>query len=507
MPWLNTNRPMEKPSSFQALKGIHLLVWLSLPLLWWSCEPEPLQTGVSVFTEEVVFSSGESAIMTGRILAQGNVDVSDHGFQIDTSAQFPSPIVVSLGERSVPGRFVGEVHELRVRQQYYCRAFMERNGEQVTGNVIPFSTVSPQVLDFSPKEGTGGTPVTITGVNLTADAHVLWNGKVIVPQEVVAEALLPFQAPPLTDQPVVTLRVVAQGDTLTLPEPFEYIIGKWTEVATLPDNDRNQRHVFFEDGDKFIYGLGIAMGHMSAAMQILDKQTLQLSTIFFPGNPTEGAFFSGGFFGGGSLFKVTSPQQSLQLSREFWRYGDETFTRLADIPASLYQAACIATDDKVYVYGGERADRSRNFLVWMYDIATDEWKALNPAPVTTLAGLPHFRLGNYHYVVSPEGQTWRHDPATDTWERRADYPAPTDVEYGVSLVLAGKAFAGMQGTSRKMLVYRPDSDSWRTKAGFLELNPSYTVGGWTSNDRIYVMRIQSFGGTTRTLWQLEPDSW
>ena len=488
------------PALSIAITGISLMLSLS------SCEPpDELSTDVNVYTEEIVFTSGESAIMTGRVLAQGAVQVTDHGFHIDTTDAFLNPIVISLGERNIPGRFVGEVHELNIRNNYYCRAYLVENGETITGNVLSFATVSPQVLDFSPKEGISGTPITIEGVNLTADAKILWNNLMIPPQQVIAEALLPFNAPPLSDDPTITIRVVAQGDTLSLAEQFEYIIGTWTQLAELDDNERNQRHVYFEDGNNFVYGLGIAMGHMTSALHSMNKSTYQRITYFLPSSPTEGAFFSNGYFGGGSLQKVTSPVLQLDLSQEFWHFSNGNFTKLADVPVELYKAAAIENNGKVYVYGGERPDRSRNQLIWVYDEATDSWDFLNPAPFSQLGSLPHFRIGNYHYFITEDAQTWRHDPTADSWQRLADYPGQVD-EYGVALVLDGNAYVGMQGASRKLYVYRPGSDTWRSKAGFLEMNPFYTIGGWAADGHVYVIRMQSVGDTNRLLWQLDPEA-
>lgn len=486
-------------------KNTALFILSLSTLLLSSCEPDPISTEARIFTEQIVSTSGESAIMTGRVLAQGEVLVSDHGFQIDTTEAFLNPLVISLGERTIPGRFVGEVHQLRIRNNYYCRAYMVENGETLTGNVLSFATVSPQVIDFSPKEGLSGTPITIEGVNLTADTKILWNDLTLTPQEVIAEALLPFNAPALADDPTITLRVIAQGDTLTLPDPFEYIIGTWAQIAELDDNQRNQRHIYFEDGDNFVYGLGIAMGHMTNELHAMNKNTYQRSTYFLPSDPTEGAFFSNGYFGGGSLQKVTSPAMQLSVSKDFWHFSNGSFTPLPDVPAALYKAAAIENNGKLYVYGGERPDRSRNQLIWVYDTASGSWDFLNPSPFSPLNSLPHFRLDNFHYFVTESGQTWRHNPATDTWQRMADYPGQVD-EYGVCLILDGKAYVGMQGASRKMYVYRPSSDTWRTKAGFLEMNPFYTIGGWAADNHVYVIRMQSVGETTRLLWQLDPDA-
>lgn len=503
---ITSNYPMKTPFNVRTEAALLVAVChLFLAFVLSSCEPDELSTEVSVYTEEIVFASGESAIMTGRVLAHGAVQISDHGFQLDSTEAFLTPTTLSLGQRSIPGRFVGEVHNLNIRSNYFCRAYLVENGQTKTGNVLSFATVSPQILDFSPKEGISGTPITIEGVNLTADAHILWNDLVLTPDEVIAEALLPFKVPALTDDPTITIRVVAQGDTLTLPTPFEYIIGTWQQLAQLDDNERNQRHIYFEDGDNFMYGLGTSMGHLTNALHALNKYTYQRTTYYLPSSPVEGAFFSNGYFGGGSLQKVTSSVQELSASQEFWHFSNGTFTQLADVPVKLYKAAAIENNGKVYVYGGERPDRIRNQLTWVYDLSTNTWDPLNPAPFSALNSLPHWRIADYHYFVTEGGQTWRHHPATDTWQQLADYPGQVQ-EYGISLVLDQQAYVGMQGTSRKLYVYRPATDSWRTKGGFLEMNTFYTIGGWAADEYVYVIRVQSTGESTRLLWRLEPNA-
>lgn len=478
---------------------------IGIALLATSCNDGDLATDVSVFTEEVVFASGEMAVMTGRVLAQGEVAIEDHGFQIDTDENFPNPLVLALGEKTIPGRFVGQTAELDIHLDYFCRAYITTGDETTFGNVLPFSTLSPKALDFTPKEGNPGTTIIIEGRNLTADTKVIWNDEtVITPLSITAETLVEFEAPALTDDPSIDLKLVSQGDTSVLNEPFEYIIGTWENLGTLTDPFKNTRHIFFEDGDDFIYGLGIANNILSPEVHILDKNSLQRNTILFPGTPVEGAFFHSKYFGGGSVKKVFSPNEPLDLSSQFWKYENQGFVQLPDFPNALYKAACLVANDKVYVYGGESISRVRVRSVYVFDTQTETWGTLSDAPISPLGSLPAFHLDGYNYFVLEDGTTHRHDPASDTWDTMAAYPKGPK-EFGFSLILNDQAYVGMQGTDRGLFVYRPWNDTWRTKKSLPEILLFTMVGAWENDGKIFVSRVKESESSFRDLWSFDPD--
>ena len=505
---INTNRePPAKPHKFLQMKIPQPLfhIWLGMALLLMSCQKDDISTDVSVFTEEIVFASGEQAIMTGRVLAQAQVAVDDHGFQISTNEGFSAPTVISLGPKDIPGRFVGQTDQLNIHQDYFCRAYIQFEGETITGNVLPFSTLVPKALDFNPKEGTGNTKITIEGINLTADTKVLWNGMTIVPDNIIAESFVEFSAPPLTDDPTIDLQIVAQGETSALPRPFEYIIGTWTEEGVLDDMVQNNRHIFFEDGNDFIYGLGLAQANLTNLLQVMDKNTYQRTAVSVPASPVEGAFFNAGYFGGGSLIKVIYPAQQLPLSNKFWKYENHSVIPLADVPLALYKAVALVADGRLWLYGGEKASRERSNAVYVYDPATDSWSLIANSPISPLNSLPSFHFGQYNYFVTEESHTYRHDYLNDKWERVADYPTQVR-EYGVSLTLNDAIYVGMQNTSRRIFVYRPGENVWRTKKSLDNNTPFRTVGGWVHNGKIFVSRVQLDMHSHRILWSLDPDA-
>ena len=408
-------------------------------------------------------------------------------------------------KKTIPGRFVGQTDQLDIHLDYFCRAFIVTAGETTFGNVLPFRTLTPQAVDFNPKEGTQNTNMLVEGRNLTADTKVLWNDMVIVPDNITAESLVEFKAPALSGNPLATIRLVAQGDTATINDPFEYIIGQWNEEGPVNLPTKNMRHVYFEDGDQFIYGLGIISSEVTRDVYVLDINSFQRTNLSFPGTPVQGAFFDKKYFGGGSINNTIFNGVQLNLSSEFWKYENQDFIQLQDMPVPLYRAVCLVVGDRLYLYGGEIENRQRNLAIYTYDIDQDTWSPLSFAPISPLNSLPAFNLGDYNYFVTENGTTYRHDYLNDEWEVVADFPIDPQ-DYGVSLTLNGQAYVGAQGSDRRMYTYRPADNTWRTKTSIPVLMPFTTGGGWADNDKIYVIRAEDSGGLNTVYWSLAPEA-
>ena len=153
-------------------------IFLLLSVLLVSClEEEQLET--RVISEQIVFVSGETAIFSGRIVSNGALAIEDHGYELSTTEDFSNPIIISLGEKSIPGRFIAETNQLEVSQSYFCRSFAIENGSTLLGNVLNFSTLKQVLVNFEPRIGRRGQIMRIEGSNLTDDSQVLFNGNII----------------------------------------------------------------------------------------------------------------------------------------------------------------------------------------------------------------------------------------------------------------------------------------------------------------------------------------
>lgn len=487
------------------MKTNALLLLMSL-LLFASCQSDDSDLEVSVFTEEVVFTSGEKVILTGRILTSEDVNVSEHGFHISDNEAFTNPITITLGQRSTPGRFVGEYNDLNIELAYYCRAFIVQGGEEKHGNILNFSTLSPRLIDFEPKEGVKNNRVTIEGVNITSDAIVLWNDKVITPSAIIEETFIEFSVPTAEVVPYAQIRVVAQGDTLSVPGRFEYIYGGWEEGGMIVDTNKNNNHIYFEDAEYFYYGLGINREFLGPSPKIfrLHKESLTRDVLNHNGLATEGSFYTtNGYFGGGSLNLVKNSDPSLLNNSEFYRLDGDATIQLKDVPRLLYKAVAYGHEDYVYVYGGEQQGRDRNTNVYRYDIASNNWNLMTTSPYGPLNEYPHFTVGSVNYFITEEGIMHGHDVMSDTWDTYASYPEEVKKD-GINVVLNGLVYVGLQDISRKVFEYNPTENRWRKKKSNPTLDPSETLGTWIDNNQITIMRTNNGSGEDRFFWIFDP---
>ena len=487
------------------MKSYVFLIFL-LSILLMACETSDIDVEVSVFTEEVVFTSGEKVILTGRILATDDVSVSEHGFQISENEDMSNPELISLGERTIPGRFVGEFDQLSIHLEYYCRAFIVENGTEKYGNVLEFSTLAPRIVDFAPKQGNQNNRIIFEGVNLTADAIVLWNDKVITPNSIEEESFLEITAPAPEDLPYAEIKLVMQGDTIVLEDRFEYIIGTWEDGPVISDGTRVDNHIYFEDEDYFYYGLGVDKAIKNTISNIfrINKSTLEVDEVSHAGWAAEGSFYTtNGYFGGGSLNFVLDSDATLLNFTKFFKLEGESSVELESIPAQLYKAVAFAHENFIYVYGGENVGRERNTKMYRYDISNDSWQDMGDTPIGPINEYPHFRIGSKNYFIDEEGKMMSHDVSTNSWEAMADYPDQVGTD-GINIIFDNKAYVGLQNISRKLFEYLPEEDRWREKKRNPNLDPSNTLGAWTTDETITVLRTDSQFGITRFFWILNP---
>jgi hypothetical protein len=470
-----------------------------------ACEEEALLPP-SVFTEEVVFSSGEKVILSGRLLSNEDIFVEDHGFQISESADFINNLIASLGERSVPGRFVSEYAELDIQKDYFIRAYILLNGETLTGNALMFSTLKPKVADFSPKEGSPNNKIIIEGVNFTNDAFVLWNGDRINVNKIEEESFIEFTVPSIGDLPYAEIQVVNQSDTIQIEDRFEYIVGEWTDGVTIEDPFKNIEHIYFEDEGNFYYGLGLSTEVSGPSQKLfqLNKETYARTEIFFTGVVPVGAFYTkDGFFGSGSAGLVKNQDVSLSLLNGFYRFLDGEIIQLANSPVTLYRAAAISTEDAVYLYGGENQDREPNIKIYKYTIATGEWTEIGLSPKAPSKSFPHFAIDDEHYFIFEDRSMMSYSSNSNAWSFRADFPNEVEMD-GIAIELNGLGYVGLQDISRRVFEYKPNEDRWRKLKTISDINPSVTLGSWVKDDKITVMRTNIGEGKSRFLWTLDP---
>ena len=148
----------------------------SMLLAAWSCTQQD-DTPILVSTEDVLFVGADKIRLSGRLLTNREVLATDHGFVFSTDASFSSPILLSLGEKSSPGRFIGEQSGFKLGQDYFVKAFAEIDGQRIEGATVQLKTLSPIAASFSPTYGLAGTEMIIEGKNFPVGTKVFFGNQ------------------------------------------------------------------------------------------------------------------------------------------------------------------------------------------------------------------------------------------------------------------------------------------------------------------------------------------
>jgi len=470
-------------------------------LLFGSCEEE-IDSEALVFTEDVIFVSGEILRVTGRVVSSGQVMVSDHGFQIADNPEFNSPIIISLGERDIPGRFIGEHESLNTETDFFVRAFMVNEGASKFGAAVEFSTLSSQLTEYSPSIANVNAQVSITGQNLTTDVEVFFGN---VKAEIIDfkfESVLRVRVPtPLSGEFVVPLRVISDGKELIYDENFEYIIGKWESISTFPGDNSFSRNAFFQDGGKFYAGINEASGGDPQSFWSFDPLSNQWDLTDFPGSFVRDP----GSFNGGILGGSFGPNGSggINISNEFWLFESNQFVSQGTLPFSLARPVTFKEGNDLFVFGGLNTSSTASSLVWRYDFNTGNWDQYDTAPIEIRNNLPSFRHDGLMYFIGPDKAMVRYDPATKTWTNVGDYPGQRiDLALGVTIGEFG--YVGLSSQERTMFAYEFSTNTWREKVALPGFNQDISLGYYVFDEKLYVFRSNVVGTLGPQMWVFEP---
>lgn len=154
-----------------------------------------------------------------------------------------------------------------------------------------------------------------------------------------------------------------------------------------------------------------------------------------------------------------------------------SWTRKADMPTARAYLSATAVNGKIYAIGGATTGLSQPLAtVEEYDPAMDTWTRKADMPIARCAHAADVMNGKIYAVGGMAGgpmTTWAglsvvevYDPATDTWTRKADVPAPTF--WNSVSATAGKIYSLGGGPALHVEVstvyeYDPATDAWTRK--------------------------------------------
>lgn len=452
-------------------------------LIGWACTEDKDAT-IVITTEEVIFVSGEKVRVLGRLITNQPISASDHGFQISTNESFATPIVVSLGTKDGPGRFIGETEGLSIDQTYFVRAFAAVDGSVLVGETLETKTLKPQIDSFLPTFAEGGDEMIIEGSNFPEGTKVFFGNQEATVLQNYFESRIRVRIPEAESEPLVKIRIQVQDQFLEFNQPFEYQSGKYTLVGQFPDGQRIYDNVFFQNQSGLFVGLGkfrINAGYYQG-FQLLDPQTGNWSAVTFPAEGREGAFATPNYIGGGA---VEIDREVFEFKRDFWKISGSTFTRLSDLPTDSFNSIAFELNGQLFLAGGSGVGLQS---IRKYNPVTQTWTTQNPTPIVISNELAWFTYADKAYFVGLDKNLWVYEPDSDTWTTLTSYPGTLGNNYGMAQVVGNKVYIGLYRRVDQLWELDMNTLLWKSKNAIPGLPQSINTAYFTAGGQIYFLR-------------------
>jgi hypothetical protein len=466
-----------------------------------SCEEES-QVTTSLITEEVIYLSGERARVLGRIITNQNVKANDHGFYISENEAFSQPIIVSLGERVSPGRFIGETSGLDIQKRYFVKSFLSLPEGIKFGNILQITTLSPDAFGFSPQNGPSGTTVVIKGKNFTSDTKVFFGDRQAQILKIDFESSITAIVPPSGNVILESVKVVVQDKEILLVDKFEYTTGKFTQLSNFPTGLKLFDNIYFQDGDEFFAGLGANNGQ-SVNPQVWKYSILtkNWTEVGFPGSALWKAFSGGKYFGGGAL--VISQNAQSAPTRDFWKYENNGFVKLPELSFTATDAVSFELNGKLFVMGGAAGLGTD---AYRYTISTAQWQKIGNVPFAVNRNVLKFQHGNKQYLVNPVSkEIYSIDGNSELWSFYGIYPGDINSGSAFGVTIGDRVITGMANRSQEIWELNLLSGVWIRKNSFPGNPIARNAGIFVHDNLIYILRsgeVQVPG--PMEFWVLDP---
>ncbi len=478
-----------------------LLLLMMALVLFSSCEEDDPETTILV-TEEVLLTSGEQARLLGRLITNQSINPSDHGFQLSEDQNFGSPIIIALGPKEGPGRFIGEVTGLKVGQTYYARAYMDLGSGLEFGNTIELNTLDPGLESFEPNFGKEGAEVFIFGRNFTQDTKVFFGDQEAVVQEVLFETRLRVIIPSASSASTVPLRVLVQDRELIFDNPFEYQIGTYEIASEYPANVRMFDNISFQRGGEFFAGLGSDKAAVFFP-DIYKYNPGSNSWLQVPFNGTNRSFAwaTENYLGGGIRELGRDP---FLINRNFYRFDGSSFVQLDDLPFDSRESIAFEVGDFLYVVGGKEGNSKAG---WRYESSTGIWAQIAEAPFAIDQSQASFTYQAEQYFINANGAIVKYIPFSDTWEAAGFFPGSTGQGYPIAQVVGDRVYVGAYRRSLEMWEWNLNSRVWTAKNNVPGIPQTLNAGSFESDGFVYFLRVPEItvvGDQPSPLYKFDP---
>ena len=469
----------------------------------WSCTEEE-NTPILVSTEDILFVGGDKLRVSGRLLTNREVFADEHGFVFSTDASFSSPILLSLGEKKEPGRFIGEKSGFKIGQTYFVKAFAEVDGQRLEGQAVELKTLTPSIASFSPTYSTAGNELVIEGKNFPEGTQVFFGSQQAQVLKNVFESKITVKIPPAAGQVLVPIKLLIQGKEYTISTSFEYQAGKYTKVSEFPGNLRIYDNIYFSNGSGFHVGLGkVRSGENYPRFQRFNPATGTWTEVNFPGNSRRFVFASSNYLGGGA---IETSRDVFSYDRSFWKINGSSFERLVDLPFNTRDALAVDWEGGLFLFGGLDG---ASLLVRAYDPVQRTWSTKRNAPIALGRNAAAFVRATRVIVLGSNGQVWEYNPPLDSWQLLTTYPGNKGQGFPILEVIGSKAYMGLFRATQELWELNLETLTWKAKNQIIGLPQSITSGYFQYNGSIYFLRTPEesvAGNLTMELYKFDPDA-
>jgi hypothetical protein len=468
-----------------------------------ACEEEK-DISFSILTEEIVNVSDERAIVIGRLIAFENLPFEDHGFYFSREENFNQPIIISLGETSRPGRFLGEVNGLELGAEYYVKAFGEKEGQLIFGNTLSFETLNPALERFSPLTQFPGEEISIFGRNFGEDTEVYFDGQKAQVIEVAFGFRIRVIVPPMMEKTVVELKIITRGIELIASESFNYATGTYENLGIVIEDFVLMDNIYFQQGNRFFAGLGIDISARPSnhIWEFTPGQSSWQRTSFNGLTQRKATNSRTGYFGGG----LQIPQFGGDLLNDtFWYFDGNNFNTIPSPPISIVDGLGFMAQGRFYIVGGTFGIGSQ---VYRYDPTTALWQLRPNLPYNVDNSMVHFVHDDQLYIINKNKALLRYDLETAKSTVISEYPSPFIENFsdtgGLSLVVGDKVFIGLYDNNEDMWELDLNTLIWSKKNRFPGPNRGRISAAYELDGILYFLRYYSINPRME-FWKFDPN--
>lgn len=501
-----------KPINSKALNNWTNILKISLLLIFFvsiSClkeEPSP----ISVVTEDILLTTGERVVVSARLLATAEVTVTQHGFQISEDENFNSVIQIDLGEKTIPGRFVGQYNSLVINTSYFVRSFIDIGTEVIYGNVLPFNTLEPVIDSFTPKVGVPGNLIIIQGRNITNDAKVFFNGRETQVISIENESFITARIPAFNGEVFQTIRVEIKDRTFEAEVPFEYVTGLWEKVDFFYRTNENfVANISFISGDEMVFGLGAINGFGPYVNKVYKYHipSGEWNTVSYPGPAAGFGFSCDGIIGNGSTAFVRTADQSYNLNNDYYTYENGALVFKGNTPFALLKGSAERIGDNAYIFGGLNSIVEYSKWIYRYNFSSDTWSVVGELPlgINTSSDFPTFVFQDEIYYVTDNAVIYKYNPLSNSSTWVTDYPGVV-TKGGFAQIVGAKLYIGNFDGLRNVHEYDLETGEWKLKMSFAGSVRDGVVAEWSRDGAAYIFSNSDEANSTMNVWKFTPEN-